>query len=229
MKLNEVFKWKHIGESPLTSIVGIVVLGVSVFSIYKNKTVTAEDITLLGIAIGLFTAKDPTQVPPGGGAVSCVVFFMLLAGCATNKRCLEKYPSTPQTITLHDTITVRVEVPIAADSLDGQITKDSLQMLVDGVIDSLSSISESKDLAIKFWKDKSTGALKYKAKKKASTVVVEKEEPVTLTGNCPPVVVAVPPTLRWYEKLWEKFQFFSAVIVLGGICLVIALLILKRI
>lgn len=156
------------------------------------------------------------------------VVLLFTSGCISNKKCIDKFGSTINTITIHDTVIVKVEVPIAEDSLKGEISKDSLAMLLTGAIDSMSAVSESKDLTIRFWKDKYTGAIKYSAHKRKDTVVVFKEVPIEVKGDCPPVVVASPPALRWYEKLWKKFQFFSAFLVLGGLCLVILLLVFKR-
>lgn len=154
--------------------------------------------------------------------------ILFCAGCVTSQKCLNKFGQDTLKITFRDTIPVHVAAPVPPDSIEGEITSDTLQQLLSGKVDSLTHTSDSKDVTIKFWYNKYTKALQYKAKVEADTIYVTKEVPVEVTVPCPPVVVVDPDAPRGFEKLWKKFQFFSAYLVLGGLLVFIGLWLIKR-
>src|SRR5687767_6228699 len=133
--------------------------------------------------------------------IICVVLFsllLLLCGCVTQRRCLDKFGGKEQTITVHDTVTVEIPVPVPADSLNGKIGIDTLNQLLSGRLDSLTDLSETKKLKISFRKDKLSNALRYSAKCMPDTIKVTKEVPVEVKADCPPSVVVDPDSvLRW--------------------------------
>lgn len=153
--------------------------------------------------------------------VGLIVLFA--SSCVTQRRCLEKFGSDTTYVTIRDTIPVTVEVPLPGDSITGSIGVDSVRLFLEGQIDSLFDVSQSGKLRAKFWFDKYNQRVKYYAKQRPDTVEKKIEVPVAVVAPCPPVVrdTAMP---TWYEKVWKHFQFFSAMLVLAGL----ALLILKR-
>lgn len=138
--------------------------------------------------------------------------ILFCAGCVTPQKCLTKFGQDTLKITVRDTVVVHVPVP--ADSMTGSISRDTLQELMAGTIDSLTAISESKDIRIKFWYDKYNGALHYHAKVNPDTVTID--VPVEVTVPCPPVVVVDPKAPGRFERLWIKFSIFFSVPGAGG-------------
>lgn len=153
---------------------------------------------------------------------------LMFGSCATSKRCYEKFGTDTTYVTVHDTIDVEVEVPVKADSLTSSVSNDSLQLLLEGKIDSLVQVSTSGKLETKLWYDKYRQRLAFKTRQQPDTVSSKKRVPVTVVVPCPPVVVDTPQPSK-LEKFWKGFQFFSAMLVLGGLCLVAARIIFKRV
>jgi hypothetical protein len=139
-----------------------------------------------------------------------VLYFMtmLLQGCVTYKKCVDKFGETDSvriTITkvLHDT----VRVVTAADSLEDHFNVDSLL----NVVDTLRHTSASGKLQIQFWRDKYSRQLHYRANHFSDTIVVVRVDTVTVVGDCPPgVTFSEKEDVPWFRALWLKYQLFAA-------------------
>lgn len=160
-------------------------------------------------------------------SVLVAVLLLSFSSCVTLKRCSEKFGSgTTHTVTHRDTLYVIDTVYVQPDSLQGAVSIDSL---LSGKVDSLVHTSSSQKLQLKLWIDKYTRLLHYRADVKPDTVTIIKEIPYEVQVPCPNAVVMDPEKgLGWAGKLWKKFQFFSAYLVLAGIfCALIFYLLIR--
>jgi len=166
-----------------------------------------------------------------------LVVALLLGGCVTYNKCLDKFgkvsDSIPQTVVVHDSILVRVP----ADSLSGSIPLDSLcdqwwnytTRSIDSlttVTDSLNTVSASGKLSTTHWIDKYNKLLRFKSKKEIDTIHFHHYD--TVTVNCPPVITFDKENERasGFRALWKGYQFFAAWALL---VLLFVLLFLKKI
>jgi hypothetical protein len=226
MLIKDFFHWKNIKKSPLTSVLGLVLIGVAIYACIRQHDVGVEEITLLTIGTGLLGVKDPKNENGAAVFLFIVLSNLLLSSCVTLNRCKQKFGTQSTPITLRDTITVRDTVLIQADSLQGKISIDSL---LYSKIDSLVHININCELALKLWIDKYNRVLNYRVDKKPKQIIIEKEVPVEVQGQCPDVVVADPDqALSWHGRLWKQFQFFSAWLVLVSGFFLLVYLSLKR-
>jgi hypothetical protein len=156
--------------------------------------------------------------------LAVIAIAYCLTACVTPQRCLEKFGTDTVRVTVRDTLHLEWQSTFAGDSLTGHVQWDTLVGLdLRRYYDS----SASDKLSLALWYDKNTRAINYSAQMKPDTVVVTREVPVELTAKCPPVVVVDTPALKWYEKVWKGYQFFSAFLVLGGLSIYLLLKLLK--
>jgi hypothetical protein len=151
MLIKDFFHWKNIKKSPLTSVLGLVLIGVAIYACIRQHDVGVEEITLLTIGTGLLGVKDPKNENGAAVFLFIVLSSLLLSSCVTLNRCKQKFGTQSTPITLRDTITVRDTVLIQADSLQGKVSIDSL---LYGKIDSLVHININGELALQLWIDK---------------------------------------------------------------------------
>lgn len=151
-------------------------------------------------------------------------FWLLVAGlmlgsCVTYQKCIDKFGKVSKdSVVMRYKDSVRFEVPIAADSLEGGISLDSLclawqKQTSDFYLDTLTKVSRSGKLQIKYWIDRYNRALRYQSTLKPDTIV--KVKIVEGVVRCPPVVVVGP--VGYWARLWNKFQFFAAWLVIAGL------------
>jgi len=191
MLIKDFFHWKNIKKSPLTTVLGVILIGVATYATIKQKDIGAEEITLYTLGLGLIGAKDPKNENTASIFLAAACSSVLLSSCVTLNRCKEKFGTQSTPITLRDTITVR---------------------------------------DTKLWIDKYNRILNYRVDKKPKQIIIEKEVPVEVQGQCPDVVVADPyQALNWRERLWKQFQFFSAWLVLGSGFIILVYVSLKRV
>jgi hypothetical protein len=227
MLIKDFFHWKNIKKSPLTTVLGVILIGVATDATIKQKDIGAEEITLYTLGLGLIGAKDPKNENTASIFLAAVCSSVLLSSCVTLNRCKEKFGTQSTPITLRDTITVRDTVFIEPDSLQGSVSIDSL---LYGKIDSLVHININSELSLKLWIDKYNRILNYRVDKKPKQIIIEKEVPVEVQGQCPDVVVADPnQALNWRDRLWKQFQFFSAWLVLGSGFIILVYVSFKRV
>lgn len=219
--LKGFFHYRNIWRHPVSSLIGIVILVMVGRKYYLTHTLDDNDFLLIAFGLGSPFAKDPSNA---GGTVSIIiitVLMLLLNSCVTVRKCLDKFGGEMQTITVYDTLRDTVRVADPGGELAGGIDLDSLRMLLQGEIDSLKFTSEDKQREAKFWHDKYAKQLGFKCIEKPDTVEVIREVPIEVKADCPPAVVVDPEqALRWYEKIWKGFQFFSALLVLAGFAFV---------
>ncbi len=150
-------------------------------------------------------------------------FWLLVAGlmlgsCVTYQKCLDKFGKVSKdSVVMRYKDSVRFEVPVAADTLEGGISLDSLclawqKQTADFYLDTLTKVSRSGKLQIKYWIDRYNRALRYQSTLKPDTIIQVK----TVEGvvRCPPVVVVSPDNHRTW---WKQFQLFAAWLVIAGL------------
>jgi hypothetical protein len=99
-------------------------------------------------------------------------------------------------------------VYVQADSVKGSI---DINDLLTGKIDSLVHTSSSTKLQLKFWYDKYTRLLHYRADLKTDTVIQIKDRIVEVKGDCPDTVVLDKDKGRTgigkvIRVLWENLE-----------------------
>lgn len=142
-----------------------------------------------------------------------------MSSCVTYNKCLTKYGVARDTVRIQvktpiDTVLVHV---VQADTVQGQLT-DSLLLQLQSLSldnnllnDTISKISESGKLKIRFWYDQYTKALKYKGTKKTDTVYVHYKDTTRSVVTCPPCVVFdKDKDASGLRKLWLGYQLFAA-------------------
>jgi hypothetical protein len=229
---------KNIARGIITTLVGVALVAMGLYLVYKAihaetwenmATMITEGLMLIGTGAWLLGIEDPSlprRPMGGGGAAAVILLFALLAtGCVTQQRCLDKYGSDTVTVTLRDTL--EVIVPIPADTLTGALSDSLLQQLKAGRIDTVYREDADSKIKMKFWRNKYNSALAYMANIKPDTVI--EKEPYEVQVPCPEVMVVDPKELRWYEEAWQGFQFFSAILTLLGVLLIILRMVIKRV
>lgn len=154
-----------------------------------------------------------------GIASLTLAIAVMLSSCVTYNKCLDKYG------VLAKPVKMNVDVPIdtnllaitSPDSIEGEIKDtllDSLRTLAqdnERLNDTLTQVSESGKLKIKFWYDQYTKALKYKGTKRVDTVFVHLKDTVSIVVDCPPCVVFdKDKDASGLRRLWLGYQLFAA-------------------
>lgn len=233
-------KWKkeNILKAVMTSLIGLALIAFGGFLLYKCidaqgwehiATLIGEAISLMGTGLYLLGIDDP-RLPrkPRGGAAIVLLFSMLsLSSCVTWQKCADKFGTGgTHSITVRDTLTVRDTVLIQEDVTEGTVPCEELAKSEKG--DTIIYVSDTRRQEIVFWKDQ-YNQIKYRSKIVQDTVFIEKQIPVEVKGDCPDAVIVDPEKgLSRREKLWRKFQFFSAWLVLAEVLLVGVYVALKR-
>lgn len=209
-------------KSPLTSIIGLILMGLAVYVYLLRPDSEMFSLALLALGAVAFGLKDP-RIPPAGGLIPLVLIMLLTTSCVTFKKCSDKFGTGEKhTITVRDTIKVIDTVYIEPDSVKGNIP---LNDLMSGKVDSLVHTSSSLKLQIKLWYDKYTGLLHYRADVKPDTVVKIKEVPVEVKGDCPETIIFDPEkgAPAWHRWL-NGYKNFSAWALLLMIIVLVAII-----
>ena len=221
-------KWsfENFKKGPLMTMLGVALMVASVLVYLKVPNSEVFALALLGLGAVCFGLKDP-RIPPAGGLIPLLVLGVALSSCVTWNKCVSKFGTgETHTITVRDTINDIDTVYVSADSLKGSVSIDDL---LSGKIDSLVHTSSSQNLQIKLWYDKYSNLLRYRADLKPDTIVKQEKIFIEVEADCPDAVVVDPTKgLGWREKLWLKFQFFSAFLVLIELVLLVVYMIIQR-
>lgn len=218
------WKFENFKKGPLSTIVGALLMSAAVYVYLVVPSSELFAMALLAAGGYAFGIKDP-KIP--GNTPMILVAALLLGGCVTYNKCLDKFGTLTKDSTrvgFEKKLNVGVDVP--GDSLEGAINLDTLcaewQALSTQVNDLTSADDSLKQsatgglLTTALWIDKYNRLLRFKSKVRDS--IIYKEVLVRDSVNCPPPVVIAPPTNKSrLEWLWEQFQFFAAWIVLGGL------------
>jgi len=236
-------KWekRNIFKEVLTSLVGFALIGLGGLLIYKGIEAQGwEHMTMLiseGLGLGatglyMLGIKDP-RLPGGGRSAVTVIILVTLSSCVTWDKCSQKFAvqiNAKKPITLRDTIAHESKVKPPADSLTNDVPEaDSLDE-----DDTVYHASESGEIEIMFWKERSDSLeqalgkkskLRYKAKCDPDTVKTTEYIPVEIQGECPEVTVLDPEkgAPLWHRWL-NGYKNFSA----WALLLLIIVIIFKR-
>lgn len=158
-----------------------------------------------------------------------LVTGLLLSSCVTYQKCLDRFGKVSKdSVAVRYKDSVRFELPIAADTLEGGLSLDSLciawqKQTQDYYLDTLTKVSANGKLQLKYWIDQYNRALRYQSTLKPDTIVQVK----TVEGvvRCPPVVVVSPESA---PTLWKQFQLFAAWVVIAGLAFALVYLWFNR-
>lgn len=210
-----MWSFDNIKKGPVSTLLGAALMIGSVYVYVKVPNSEAYAMALLaagGLAFGL---KDPKM--PGPGAAAIALFVALsLTSCVTYTKCFDKFGSlskdsvkVPVRVVVKDTL--RLIEP--ADTIQGTISDTLLARLKRNYTDTLREVSERGKLGIKFWFNKYSHELEYRATLRPDTITKIVHDTVSVVADCPPAVVFNPlDKLPWWSpaKMWQGFQFFAA-------------------
>ena len=158
-----------------------------------------------------------------------LVAGLMLSSCITYQKCLDKFGKVSKdSVAVRYIDSVRFQVEIPADTLQGGLSLDSLciawqQQTKNFYEDTLTKVSASGKLQIKYWIDRYQRALRYQSTLKPDTVYQFKI--VKGVVRCPPQVVVSPDNDR---TLWKQFQLFAAWVVIAGLAFALVYLWFNR-
>lgn len=201
------WNYSNFKKGPLMSFVGVGLMLAAVYVYMKKPDSEMFSLTLLGLGALAMGLKDP-RVPPKTGAVILMLIALtfLLGSCCSFKRCTQKYGSAEtHTITIHDTVEVKVPVYLEPLTLEG--SKPIQDILQGG---SVSEQDTTGRLQVKFWYDKYKNLLHYSARVERDTIIILKNVPVKVKGDCPDTLVLDKEKgASGIARFWEQIKSFS--------------------
>lgn len=209
MKTN--WSYKNFKQGKFTTVVGCILMLAAVYVYITKPDSEVFAMTLLGLGAVAAGLRDPKLPPTSKGALLLLIIALvfLLSGCVTYKKCASKFGTGEMyTVTVRDTVEHIDTVFVKRDSVVGLINVNDLR---SGKVDSVTHTSESNKLQVKFWYDKYTQMLRFRANVKPDTVIKKEFIPVEVKADCPETVVLDPTKNRpWHGEVWERYKSFAA-------------------
>jgi hypothetical protein len=212
-----MFSFKNINKGWVTSLAGYLIIFACLFSVLLKGTSWAD--VAVGLTIGVALLGMPNPPLPGAGGTGAVGVLLLLSlafgGCATFKKCQDKYgtQSPPTTLALTDTVKVPVTITTKADSLSSAMSLDSLASAPVG--DTIQLVSAGGLAQVSIWKSPATtpgGSQMLHTRVKVPPQIIHDTitKVVTLYGQCPPAYTFQPsPNTGFFYRLWGYYRTFS--------------------
>lgn len=195
-----MLKLDNITKSPLTTILGLLIIVASIASVFV--TALEMDWTDAGIGVALGAAFLFAPDSKSKSKAAMIVFFLTasLSSCVTYEKCQDKFGLVHDTTYVHKEVQIVVHDTIVtqADTV-GTIIKfrDNGKIITDTVVIE----NPATGMQLKYWRDVA-GRLRAQCESKADTVIVTNTVTKEVKVPCPPVSTFKPSPTPWYTKWW---------------------------
>lgn len=184
------------------SLVGVGLMAASVYVYMTKPDSEMFALTLLGLGALAIGLKDP-KLPKGGASAILLLVFALTSCCSFNQ-CKQKYGTgETHTITVRDTVQVKIPVYLEPLTLEGSAP-------IQDILQGDTASDRSDELLVKFWYDKYNNLLHYRAKVERDTIILFKKIPIQVKGDCPDTVILDKGKgVSGIARLWEQVKSYS--------------------
>lgn len=197
-----MLKLNNITKSPLTTILGLLIIIASIASVFVTELQMDWTDAGIGVALGAAFLFAPDGKKSGGKA-AMIVFLMsgtCLSSCVTYEKCQDKFGVVHDTTYVHKEVKIVVHDTIvkAADTVGAIIKwRNNGKVITDTVIVE----NPATGMALKYWRDQA-GRLRAQCESKQDTVIVTNTVTKKVKVDCPPVTHFEPKPTPWYAKWW---------------------------
>lgn len=204
------FALSNVRTGILTTILGLVLIGISIYFLLAPDYSALEGLSILILGLALLGIDDPRNHTPA----AVVLLLLVLSSCVTYTRCVDKFGVADTVkVTIEKTVPVITTVTVPGDSVQVDINIDS--MLLARFDDTLQVISQAGRAKISFWKDKYNNILMARADCDEQIVTDTVFQTVTVEADCPGIRLDPDKHQPWPRRLWEGFKNASAYILLA--------------
>lgn len=200
MKERVINNWK-------TSVLGLVLLAFAGVLVWFGKITWGEFVAFIPTVAALLWAKDTfltDMFKKGSGGAAVILIMLMMSGCVTYNKCVEKYGLQGDSVRIPVIIQVPVAVPVKADSNQAQINIDKIKTMTrDSVYHKMDSASK---IQISYWIDKYNN-LNFKAFTPADTIRDTLQINDTITVAPPVDFVKKPGGL---QQFWQQYKNVAA-------------------
>lgn len=211
-----MFSFKNVNKGWITSLVGYLIIFACLVSVFMKSATWAD--AALGMAVGITLLGLPNPPMPGAGTtgvVGILALMLMVGGCVSYQKCLDKYgtQSPPTTLALTDSVRVPVMITTKADSLSSALSLDSLARAPVG--DTIQLVSAGGLAHVSIWKSPAivpggSQVLHTRVKVPPQIIHDTVTKVVTLYGQCPPAYTFAPAAnTGFFYRLWGYYQTFS--------------------